>query len=320
MLKNYKHPLVAFVAIPILFVGLLMAALSAIGQDKSKMKYKELTPEEEAVIVNKATERPFTGRFLHNNDKGVYACKRCGAELFRSKDKFDSKSGWPSFDDAVKGAVKEIPDADGLRTEIVCAHCSAHLGHVFKGEGFTEKNTRHCVNSISLDFKPTDKAVFQTQTAIFAGGCFWGVEYYLSKAEGVIGTKVGYIGGSVSHPTYKQVCTGTTGHAEAIEVIFDPSKTNYETLAKLFFEIHDPTQKNRQGPDVGLQYRSAVFYLNEQQRQDALALIAQLRAKGLAVVTEVKPAGIFWPAEDYHQDYYDHSGGTPYCHMRVKRF
>lgn len=158
------------------------------------------------------------------------------------------------------------------------------------------------------------------ERAIFASGCFWGTEYYLQKAEGVIETTVGYIGGHVANPTYKQVCTGTTGHAEAVEVIYDPTKTDFETLCKLFFETHDPSQLNRQGPDIGHQYRSGVFYLNEEQRVITEKLIALLRSKGHKVVTEVTQATQFYPAEDYHQDYYDIKGSTPYCHFYTPKF
>ena len=156
--------------------------------------------------------------------------------------------------------------------------------------------------------------------AIFASGCFWGTEFYFQKADGVTFTRAGYIGGHKDQPTYREVCTGTTGHAEAIEVLFDPDKTDYETLARLFFETHDPTHVNRQGPDVGDQYRSVVFYLDDEQRQIAEKLIGLLKAKGYAVATSVDPATTFWPAEDYHQKYYENTGKTPYCHFYTKRF
>jgi peptide methionine sulfoxide reductase msrA/msrB len=156
--------------------------------------------------------------------------------------------------------------------------------------------------------------------ALFAGGCFWGVEHYFEQEPGVLAVTSGYAGGQGERPSYKEVSSGTTGHAEVVEVLYDPAKTDYETLARLFFEIHDPTQKDRQGPDVGTQYRSAVFYDSDEQRQVAERLIAILRDKGLDVVTEVEPGGTFWPAEDYHQDYYARTGGEPYCHVRTERF
>ncbi len=288
-----------------------------IGQDKT-VKYNELTPEEKRVIIDKGTERPFTGKYTDFFETGIYTCRQCDAPLYRSDDKFKSECGWPSFDDEIEGAVKRIPDKDGIRTEIVCNNCGGHLGHVFVGERFTKKNVRHCVNSISMNFIPAED--LKPQKAIFAGGCFWGVEYYFQKAEGVISTTVGYTGGHTKRPTYEEVCSGTTGHIEAIEVIFDPLKTNYEEMAKLFFEIHDPTQVNRQGPDIGEQYQSAVFYMNDRQKLIAEKLIAQLEKRGYKVATKLRKAGDFWKAEEYHQEYYAKNGHTPYCHAYVQRF
>ncbi|WEU40974.1 MAG: bifunctional methionine sulfoxide reductase B/A protein [Candidatus Odinarchaeum yellowstonii] len=283
------------------------------------MKYNELTEEEKRVILYKGTEPPFTGKYTYNWERGIYTCKRCGAKLYRSTDKFDAGCGWPSFDDEIPGAIKKIPDPDGVRTEIVCANCGAHLGHIFFGEGFTEKNVRHCVNSISLNFIPeTQKNDFEKAT--FAAGCFWGVEYHFKKIKGVISTRVGYTGGHKENPTYEEVCTGKTGHAEAVEVIFNPKIISYEQLVKIFFEIHDPTQINRQGPDVGEQYRSEIFYLDEEQKKIAERIVEQLKNKGYKIATKITKASVFWPAEEYHQDYYNKTGGVPYCHRYVKKF
>ncbi|MCD6367275.1 MAG: bifunctional methionine sulfoxide reductase B/A protein, partial [Bacteroidales bacterium] len=220
-----------------------------------------------------------------------------------------------------QGAVKRIPDADGRRTEIVCANCGAHLGHVFEGEGYTAKNIRHCVNSVSLSFMPVDiSKPVKLERTIFAGGCFWGMEHLLKKQDGVVSTTVGYIGGHTENPTYQEVCSHTTGYAEAVEVYFKPEVISFETLSKLFFEIHDPTELNRQGPDVGDQYRSEIFYVNDAQKTIAEKLITFLKEKGFDVVTKLTPAIKFYPAEDYHQNYYQKEGGTPYCHIRTKRF
>ena len=160
----------------------------------------------------------------------------------------------------------------------------------------------------------------RTAFAVFAGGCFWGVEHLLGQAKGVLSIQSGYTGGHISNPTYEQVCTGTTGHYEAVRVLFDPTKTDYETLAKLFFEIHDPTQYDGQGPDIGPQYRSAIFYTSQTQKNTAQKLIEILKNKGLHIVTQLLPLEYFWPAEDYHQHYYRRKGTQPYCHRRMKRF
>ncbi|HPP40143.1 MAG TPA: methionine-R-sulfoxide reductase, partial [Candidatus Kapabacteria bacterium] len=150
-----------------------------------------LTPDEQRIILHKGTEYPFTGKYNDFFEKGTYLCKQCGVALYRSNDKFASHCGWPSFDDEIPGAIRRQTDADGVRTEILCSNCGAHLGHVFIGEQLTPKNVRHCVNSLSMDFVPFEN-VTKTQKAIFAAGCFWGVEYYFKTAPGVLRTSVGY--------------------------------------------------------------------------------------------------------------------------------
>lgn len=300
--------------IPIFLLFLSIAAAEAVQNLKPIPGWKPLSAEEERVIVYKGTERPYTGTLLHNKAKGTYVCKRCGAPLYRSDDKFDSHCGWPAFDDEIAGAIKRIPDPDGMRTEIVCAHCGAHLGHVFEGEHLTSKNVRHCVNSISMAFVPSEKHAY------FAGGCFWGVEYYLEKIPGVKSVVSGYMGGDKPHPTYHEVSTGRSGYLETVSVTYDPMIVDFKTLAKTFFEIHDPTQKGRQGPDIGAQYQSAVFYNDEQEKRMTQELIGRLEKNGYDVKTELLPAKTFYKAEAYHQDYYDRHHKLPYCHGYTKRF
>lgn len=296
--------------------------MKKVASEPSKsIRMKSLSPEEKAVILEKGTERPYSGIFEKYQGQGTYLCKQCHTPLYRSEDKFDAGCGWPSFDDELPGAILRIPDADGQRTEIVCASCKGHLGHVFTGEGFTDNNVRHCVNSISLEFSyETVETLQKRESAIFAGGCFWGVEHLMQRNPGVVSVVSGYIGGHKDFPTYQEVCSHTTGHAEAVQVIFDPEKTDYETLARLFFEIHNPEQTDGQGPDLGPQYRSEIFYTNQQQKVVAEKLIAILMAKGYRIATKVTPATTFWEAEDYHQDYYEHKGSQPYCHAYIKRF
>jgi len=304
----------------LVLTGLIFGVLS--GGEETTMNQKKmnpLTPEEERVIVHKGTEMPFSGKYNDFFKKGRYVCKRCDAVLYQSDHKFASTCGWPSFDDEVPGAIKRIPDADGIRTEILCANCGAHLGHVFEGEGLTPKDLRHCVNSISLKFVPAGQTS-QTAKAYFAGGCFWGVEHLFEHHEGVLSAISGYMGGNKENPSYEDVSYRNTGHLETVEVTYDPDKVTYETLARYFFEIHDPTQSNGQGPDIGEQYHSAVFYQTEVEKKTIKKLIGLLKEKGYNVVTRVLKAKPFWEAETYHQDYYEKTGKQPYCHVYQKRF
>jgi peptide methionine sulfoxide reductase msrA/msrB len=294
----------------------------SVGKEKvsvDRETYRKLSAEEERVIVHKGTEAPLSGIYNSFFGKGSYHCKRCNALLYRSGDKFPSSCGWPSFDDEIEGSVRRQIDADGRRTEILCENCGAHLGHVFEGEGFTEKNVRHCVNSISLVFVPEEEGA-RISKAYFAGGCFWGVEYYFEHRQGVISAISGYMGGTLRDPSYQDVSYRNTGHYEVVEVTYDAGKVSYESLAKLFFEIHDPSQTDGQGPDIGSQYLSAIFYNNEDEKRTAQRLIDILKDKGIDVVTKVLPSSEFWKAEEYHQDYYEKNGKTPYCHVYAKRF
>ncbi|MEZ5043065.1 MAG: bifunctional methionine sulfoxide reductase B/A protein [Saprospiraceae bacterium] len=284
-------------------------------------KRNPLSTEEARVILNKGTERAFTGEYWDHKIDGVYICRQCEAPLYDAKAKFDSGCGWPSFDDELPGAVKRHIDADGRRTEIVCANCDGHLGHVFIGERMTEKNTRHCVNSLSMKFinrakweelKPAEKVV---EKAVFAAGCFWSKEYTFSRITGVVATRVGFTGGHTTSPTYQEVCNKTTGHAEAVEVTYDPSILSFEELARLFFEMHDPTIDRR---EKGGQYRSAIFYQDESQKKIAEQLIQTLQAKGYDVVTQLEAAAIFWSADARHQKYCDSHGLTPTSHREAR--
>lgn len=295
-----------------MFFILLITTMNASDFKPWTKKIEQLSEEEKNVLLHKGTERPFVGKYTNEKSRGIYTCKICDAPLFDSSAKFDSGTGWPSFDDAIEGAIKRIPDADGRRVEIVCANCGAHLGHVFEGEGFTAKNTRHCVNSISLNLiKKPDIKDKNLSYAYFAGGCFWGVEYYLQKLDGVREVISGFMGGHVKNPSYYEVVRTNTGHLETVEVVYDSSVISYEEIAKTFFEIHDPTQTNGQGPDIGEQYLSAVFVNNEEERKTVESLIEKLEAKGYRVATKIVEKSEFYAADESHQDYYEKKGASP---------
>ena len=282
-------------------------------------KINSLTPGMQAIICDQGTESPCTGIYNSIRLHGSYLCRRCGLALFRANSQFSAGCRWPAFDQSIERSIKEIPDIDGLRIEIKCHRCEGHLGHVFAGEFFTSKNKRYCVNSISIDFV-VDNTVTDTEEAILAGGCFWGVEYHMRQIHGVIKVESGYTGGVLNEPDYHDVCLGNTGHYEAIRVIYDVDKTDYRTVLKRFFEIHDPTQYGGQGPDIGWRYQSCIFYYDNKQLEVARGLIHELTINGYQVVTNTKPVQPFWIAEDEHQNYYIKHNKLPYCHQPVKRF
>lgn len=294
---------------------------------------KELSPEQYYILREKGTERPYTSKFTLAKDKGMYVCAGCGSALFSSTAKFDSHCGWPSFDKEV-AAGKIITKDDythGMhRTEIMCARCGGHLGHVFD-DGPTDTGLRYCVNGVSLEFVPENdmknpapnaNAESNIDTITLGAGCFWCVETVYRMLDGVISAESGYSGGTVKNPSYKEVCNGTTGHAEVVQVTFDKTKTSLEEVLKVFFTVHDPTTLNRQGADVGTQYRSAIFYRNEEQKKIAQDIISALTKEHVydnLIVTEVTPFDKFYKAEDYHQDYYNNNkDSNPYCSMVIR--
>lgn len=286
-----------------------------------------LDPLQYRVMREGNTEPPFSGSLNNHYERGTYVCAGCGTPLFSSAAKYDSGTGWPSFTAALNEKNLEfLKDTSFLmeRVEVRCAVCGAHLGHLFD-DGPAPSFEHYCLNSASLSFTPSSafpqaleasakpaspagQTASGDETATFAAGCFWGVEYKFSQFRGVLSTRVGYTGGTTLDPSYAQVCTDRTGYAEAVEIRFDPSKVSYEELVRFFFTVHDPTEVDRQGPDIGAQYRSTIFYRDQAQRAVAEKVMADLKASDryrAPLATGLVPAGVFYPAEEYHQKYYE---------------
>ncbi len=275
-----------------------------------------LTKEEKQVIINKKTENPFTNEYDSMFKDGVFYCRQCSQPLFSAEAKFNSGCGWPSFDEHFPGSVVRKPDSDGIRTEIICSNCKGHLGHVFEGEKMTEKDTRHCVNSLSIKFIPKSNEG-NIEVAYFGGGCFWCTEAVFKLIPGVISVISGYSGGSKDNPSYEDVSEGNTHHAEVVRIEFNNVIVTFDDLLQIFFEIHDPTTLNRQGNDVGEQYRSIILFTTIEQEQKTKRYIEVLKNTGIMAVTQVIPYMVFYQAEDYHMNFYENNPNNPYCSLVV---
>ncbi len=302
---------------------------------------RRLTPLQYQVTQHEGTEPPFVNEFWNRKRHGIYVDMVSGEPLFSSLDKYDSGTGWPSFTKPIapEGLAEDEDMKLGMsRTEVRSKIADSHLGHVFP-DGPPPTGMRYCINSAALRFVPVERlqaegyggylpafvaagaiaaAKSRREEAVLAGGCFWGMEEIIRAIPGVLETEVGYTGGSTPEAKYSQVHAGATGHAESIRVVFDPDRLTYEELLGYFFRMHDPTTPNRQGNDVGTQYRSAIFTTSDEQKRVAEAVRARVEASGKwlrPVVTEIVPATKFWPAEDYHQDYLQNNPGGYTCHF-----
>ena len=300
--------------------------ITPLPRDEVERLARKLDPEAYQITQKAGTEPAFCGTLLDNKKDGIYCCAVCGLPLFSSEHKFHSGTGWPSFYrpfDPEHVTRRSDRSYGMVRTEINCARCGSHLGHVFD-DGPRPTGERYCLNSVSLKFHakeaelPPESRPVKTEVAYFAGGCFWGIQHYFKQGPGVIDALSGYMQGTVEHPTYEQVCTDKTGHAETVKVIFDPRRITYRRLLEAFFAMHDPTELDRQGPDVGKQYRSGIWYTTEEQKREAEGFIKALEAEkrfgGRKIATQVEAARNFWPAEEYHQDYIVKTGRA--CHVR----
>jgi peptide methionine sulfoxide reductase msrA/msrB len=289
---------------------------------------KILSPDLYAVARNADTERAFTGKMWNSETKGTYYCATCGNKLFKSQQKFTSSCGWPSFFEQENKESITFKDDNSYgmrRVEANCGRCDSHLGHLFD-DGLEPTGKRYCMNAISLDFVPesatsTTLSNSNLETVTLAGGCYWCVEAVYENLKGVENVVSGFSGGTVENPSYEAVCSGTTGAAEVVAITYDKTITNLDEIFKVFFTVHDPTTLNRQGADVGTQYRSAIFYRNEAQKKAAESIIAELNASkvyGAKIVTTLEPFVKFYKAKDDHQNYYNNNKNQPYCQMVIQ--
>lgn len=272
---------------------------------------KLLTPEEFRITRLKGTERAHSSEMCSLFEPGKYACVCCGTLLFDANEKFESGTGWPSFTQPVtENAIAYHKDISYgmVRVETTCNTCDAHLGHVFP-DGPGPGGLRYCMNAVALK-----KVESKERKATFGGGCFWCTEAVFNQLKGVTKVESGYSGGKIANPTYREVCSGLTGHAEVIEVTYNPDEITYGDLLRIHLSTHNPTTLNRQGADVGTQYRSAIFYRNEAEKKEAEQVIAEIQAVyDEPIVTEVAPLEYFYKAEEYHQDYYSNNSQEGYC-------
>lgn len=271
----------------------------------------QLTEEEYRITRLKGTERAHSSEMCSLFEPGLYACVCCDTLLFDGQEKFESGTGWPSFTQPVKDNAVAYHSDSGFgmrRIEALCNTCQAHLGHVFP-DGPAPSGLRYCMNAVSLKKVNTDY-----EKATFGGGCFWCTEAIFDQLKGVISVESGYSGGQIDNPTYREVCSGLTGHAEVVQVVFDPKVISYEDLLRIHLSTHNPTTLNQQGGDWGTQYRSIIFSHNDTQKESAGKILEEMQpAFERTIVTEIKELDVFYKAEDYHQNYYSSNPEKAYC-------